>query len=182
MSDWMTAPLVSRRPETLAALPCRAPRADDAEALARLMLDAYRGTIDDEGATIDDARAEVEKLTSGKFGTFLGQFSRVFLDENAAQGGDGLADRPAGLASAVLLTHHRGQPFIAFVMTAPAWKRRGLARCGMIRALNALFDAKETEVSLVVTRANTPAVDLYTSLGFVVSSPRSAGEANENRP
>jgi hypothetical protein len=35
------------------------------------MLESYRGTIDDEGETLDDARSEVRRTFDGDYGTFL---------------------------------------------------------------------------------------------------------------
>ena len=49
---------VAAVPNTLAGA-LRQPTLADAEPLAELMLDAYRGTIDDGGETIDNARDEV---------------------------------------------------------------------------------------------------------------------------
>ena len=45
------------------------------------MLDAYRGTIDDEGETLEDALAEVDRTFAGEYGEFLGAFSRVIERE-----------------------------------------------------------------------------------------------------
>ncbi len=216
--DWMTARLAERRDEPeFVACALRGPSGADAEAIAVLMLDSYRGTVDDSGETIEDARREVGKLLSGEYGEFLASFSFVFEDCSAealrspfgarasegqgpgvslAPPGDSLNPRqqprgpsgqggaPAGgavqglsgagggaeraFAAATLVTRVKGEPFVAFSMTAPAWKRRGLARAGLVRAMNRLREAGETQVSLVVTRANEPAVRLYESLGFAV--------------
>jgi ribosomal protein S18 acetylase RimI-like enzyme len=53
-------------------------------------------------------------------------------------------------------------------MTAPSHKRQGIARAGMQQAIAALAARGATQVQLIVTRANTPAVRLYGSLGFRV--------------
>lgn len=167
--DWMTARLADRRDEPeVAACALREPAGADAEMLAVLMLESYRGTVDDSGETIDDARREVGKLLGGEYGEFLPRVSLVF--EDAA--GAGAAARE--LAAATLVTRVKGEAFVAFSMTAPAWKRRGLARAGLARVMNRLRAAGETQVSLVVTRANGAAVGLYESLGFVVV-PRERG-------
>lgn len=159
--DWMTcnlhlpiplAPVVSAVPRLLSP--------DDAEPLARLMLDAYRGTVDDGGETLDDARGEVRKLLMGEFGPFDATNSTLWFDADA-------------LAAATILTQTRGShpdPFLAFSMTAPHAQRQGLARAGLIRVMQQLRAAGHARLHLVVTRANTRAVSLYRSCGFVVSA------------
>jgi ribosomal protein S18 acetylase RimI-like enzyme len=131
----------------------RHPSADDADALALLMLDAYRGTIDDhEGSTLGDARAEIRETLRGSYGDFLPACSDV-------------VERDGRLVAATLVTRYEGVPFLSFAMTDPAWKRRGLARAGLCRAINALVALGETELRLVVTEGN-PAEGLYASMGF----------------
>lgn len=147
----------------------RMPTAGDAAGLARLMLDAYAGTIDDEGASLEDAQSEVAKLFAGEFGAFDAEASLVV--ERAGTG---------TLASATLITRNTGsmkgpiglpigvgEAFLAFSMTAPADKRQGLARAGLIAVMARLHRRGEARLHLVVTRGNVAAV-LYESLGFVV--------------
>jgi GNAT superfamily N-acetyltransferase len=132
----------------------RTPSNQDAESLAHLMLDAYRGSIDDAGETIDDARAEVAKLLSGAYGRFDPDASEVVLHDDT-------------LVAATLLTHYEGSPMLAFSLTAPGWRRRGLARGGIERAVRRLREAGYASLSLAVTVGNGPAERLYVSLGFV---------------
>jgi ribosomal protein S18 acetylase RimI-like enzyme len=131
----------------------RAIRGDDAEALAGLMLDAYRGTIDDGGESIDDARSEIRRLFDGNYGE---------LDLAASE----VIERQGVIVSATIVTTYEGAPMIAFSMTAPGWKRRGLARAGLVRAMSRLRDAGAARVFLAVTSGNVPAEALYASLGF----------------
>lgn len=128
-------------------------RPDDVDALAALMLDAYRGTADDAGESLDDARLEVAKTFAGAYGSFDADCSCVLVQHGLA-------------LSATLVTHWRGRPLIAFTFTRAGFKRRGLARQCMTAAMTALQAAGEDEVDLVVTLANAPAVALYRSLGF----------------
>lgn len=65
------------------------------------------------------------------------------------------------------MTHYREHPLIAFTMTRPDRKGRGLSRAAMCRSLAALAGAGEPHVDLVVTEGNEPARHLYVSLGFV---------------
>lgn len=135
------------------ALPLRAPRDEDRIALARLMLAAYAGTTDDEGGTEADALAEVDRTFAGGYGAFLGDMSRV-------------VEVDGRIASAALVTRWRDRPLLAFSMTLPDCKRRGLARACLLGAIDALRAAGERELVLVVTRANEAAVRLYEGLGF----------------
>lgn len=166
-------PLAPARHVDAALSGARVPVASDAAALARLMLDSYAGTIDDAGETLQDAVGEVAKLLAGDFGAFDAAASLVVQ-----------RDGPAGrsLASATLITRNTGtmkgpigvtigvgEAFLAFSMTAPAFKRQGLARAGLVAVMSRLRDQGEARLHLVVTRANLPALRLYESLGFVVA-------------
>lgn len=144
----------------------RAPVAGDAAGLARLMFDAYAGTIDDAGESLEDAQREVAKLFAGEFGAFDAEASLVV--ERAGTG---------TLASATLITRNTGsmkgpigvgEAFLAFSMTAPAFKRQGLARAGLIAVMARLQQRGEARLHLVVTRGNVAAL-LYESVGFVVA-------------
>jgi GNAT superfamily N-acetyltransferase len=131
----------------------RTPRETDLEGLAALMLDAYRGTIDDEGGTLDLARDEVAKVLRGEYGAFMPEASDV-----ACVGDE--------IVAATLVTRWRDEPLVAFSMTAATWKRRGLARASLVRALHRLRASGEARVRLVVTAGNEPAERLYLSLGW----------------
>ena len=133
----------------------RAPVAADAGALARLMLAAYAGSVDDEGEDEAAALIEVHKTFGGDYGAFDAASSKLVV-------------RADELLHAALITRWQGVPFVAFAMTAPGARRRGLARVGLVAAMQDLRDQGETELRLVVTLANLPARSLYESLGFVV--------------
>ncbi len=132
---------------------CRTPGPGDTEALARLMLAAYRGSVDYEGEDEAQSLVEIGKTMAGEYGAFDGACSRVI-------------DGDAGLVSAALLTRWRQRPFVAFSMTDPRFTRMGYARATLVSAMHALRAAGETELSLVVTLANEPAIALYRGLGF----------------
>jgi ribosomal protein S18 acetylase RimI-like enzyme len=128
-------------------------RDGDADALAALMLEAYRGTIDDEGETLEGARTEVRRTFAGDYGDFLPRFSLVAHDD----------DR---LVGAALITLWESVPFVAFTMTQPDTKDRGLATALTGRSLASLREAGYSEVRLTVTEGNEPALRVYEKLGF----------------
>jgi RimJ/RimL family protein N-acetyltransferase len=147
----LCAPVVAR-PAPADPL-ARAPTPADADALAALMVDAYRGTIDDDGETPDDAREAVQDLFDGDFGALQWAVSEV-------------VERDGRVVAATLITRWEERPFVAFTMTAPGHQRQGLARAGLVRAINRLAAAGETVLRLMVTQGNTRAEALYESLGF----------------
>ncbi len=90
---------------------------------------------------------------SGDYGEFLPDCSEII-------------ERDGKPVSATLVTRYQGKPLLAFSFTAPDWKRHGLARAGLLRAMDRLCELGETELGIVVTRGNEPAEALYASLGF----------------
>jgi len=126
---------------------------EDAPALAVLMLEAYSGTVDDEGETLHDAENAVKALFAGQFGVFDAEASVAFRGES-------------GFDAATVVTAHEGTPLLAFSMTHPRAVRRGLARRGLRHAIGVLARAGRSELRLVVTDANDRAVPLYLHEGF----------------
>lgn len=78
----------------------------DAEALGQLMHDSYRGTVDDEGETVEQSVEEIRAALKGKYGELLVGCS--FLIEDSS--------KPV---SAALTTLWESRPLLAFVMTHP---------------------------------------------------------------
>jgi len=145
---------------------CRAvSAAGDLLAVSQLMLDAYRGTIDDDGETLEDAMSEVQKTFASEYGTFWEDCS--FLIER-----DGQA------LSAILVTLWREAPIISFVMTHPSAKNQGLAALLIKQSINALLARGYTELYLFVTKGNLAAQHLYEKLGFRVVSTGFVAEVN----
>lgn len=154
----MRRKLVRQLDQPLPAAPddkgSRALRPSDAEALAVLMFSAYRGTVDDAGEGPSEARAEVDRLLGGGYGG---------VDFAASE----VIERDGRVVCATLVTVYEGYPLVAFSMTDRDWKRRGLARGGLLRAMHRLRAGGATKVQLAVTAGNTPAENLYEALGFV---------------
>jgi ribosomal protein S18 acetylase RimI-like enzyme len=125
----------------------------DTSALGTLMLAAYRGTVDDEGETLQDAVAEVENVLGGSYGPFASDASLVTED------GDGLVG-----ASLVAIADSR--PLLLYLVVRPDAKGRGVGTSLVVGTGNALREAGHAELDLFVTQANEPAVNLYRKLGF----------------
>lgn len=151
--------------------------AEDSERLALLLLESYRGTVDDEGETLDDARRAVASLIAGEFGAV--DWAASFVVEHQGM-----------VVSATIVTRDRvapkplsaGEAFLAFSMTAPEFQRRGLARAGLVRLIELLRQRDEPRLHLVVTRTNLRAVRLYRSLGFEDGPVGSEGARSSPAP
>lgn len=139
----------------------RAVTHDDIPALAQLMLDAYRGAIDDEGETLADALAYVR-------GTFAGEQSGRMLEPCSF-----VIEEQGMPLGAILVTEWEGAPLVANVMTAPQARNQGMATVLLRQAMNALLAHGYTELYLFVTEGNSPAQHVYQALGFEVIEARS---------
>lgn len=131
-------------------LALRQPVPADVEALAELVLAAYRGTIDDEGEDLEDARAFVVQS----------------FNESPLLGSSWLACAEGQPVAAVLLRRWREQPLVTFVVTLPAYKGQSLASLLVRRALSSLARAGETQLVAFITEGNTPSERLFARLGF----------------
>ena len=130
----------------------RHPVAADAEALARLMLDTYVGTIDYDGESIEEAREEV-----------AGYLDREpLLDASWIRVGD----EDVVSASLVGWWRDRACPLVSYVMTTPAMKSRGHAGDLLARSLASLVQARHHEVRAVITQGNTPSEIVFARAGF----------------
>ena len=145
------------------AFTVRHPADDDLDDLAALMLDAYRGTIDADGSeTLEDARTEVRGFFGSTSGEPMLEHSYLALDGER-------------LVGAVLVSRFEGTPLLAYAMTAPSHKGRGLATGLTGRALASLRGAGDRQMHLWVTAGNADAEHIYERLGFrdVHTSPPS---------
>ncbi len=140
-----------RRRAVPAGLATRGIEATDRDALAQLMLDAYRGTIDYEGETLVEASSEVDEWFAG---------SPLLAHSFAAAADDGLVS-----ANLVMTMHN--QPFIALVMTHPLVKRQGYGAAVVQATLESLRDAGHRRVVFYITDGNTASEALFTSLGAI---------------
>jgi hypothetical protein len=146
------------RPEpglSLGYMIIRSPQVVDLEDLTRLMVDAYKGTIDD-WETHEDALNEVRAYFSGeRGGPQLMDCSKVY-------------ELRKKIVSACLIAESTELqiPVIAYIMTSAEMKRQGLARSLLITTLRGLRDLEYTEAQAVITDGNAPAEQLFIQTGF----------------
>ncbi|MFN8439718.1 MAG: GNAT family N-acetyltransferase [Caldilineaceae bacterium] len=144
-----------------AALPAtpalRNPTHEDADTLAALMLDAYIGTIDYDGETLEDSKAEINRLLSGAHGDFLSEHSWLCSD------GDEILS-----ACLVCFWPVRQVPLIGYVFTSAQAKGRGLAHLVLNRSLRSLAATGYQDVHAFITEGNTPSERLHRKAGFAV--------------
>ena len=150
----------SEGPLTKANFQIRTVQTSDASSLAELMLDAYRGTVDDDGETLDDALAEVNAFFAGERG---GQpWGQPWLEMSY------LAFVDSRLVGACLAGEwsERQSPIIAYVLTSANWKKRGIGRQLLYKVLKDLSSKGYPEVRAVITEGNKPSENLFLQIGF----------------
>jgi hypothetical protein len=127
----------------------------DYHSLGSLMLEAYRGTIDYEGETLEDSIGEVKGTLEGKYGTLIDSASYV-IEMNGT------------CAAAIFFTLNDKEkiPLLTFAMTHPAFKDKGMSKYLIRKSLNSLLDIGYKECFLVVTEGNQPAQAMYEKMGF----------------
>lgn len=137
----------------------RNPSIADQHILAELMLDSYRGTIDDDGETIDDAIREVDSYFSHQDSGWFDYSWLAFIENDLV------------CASLVGFWKDRNSPIIAYVMTNQQWKGKRLATIGVSRSLQSLAENNYTKVYAVITEGNFPSEQVFTRMGFKRSIP-----------
>lgn len=150
---WLDLKTYQLQKMRLTDLTLRNPTADDQGALAELMIDAYQGTIDYDGETIEDAAQEVERFWGGVSGVPLLDVSWSAWDGET-------------LVSACLVSFWEGGPLISYVMTRAEWKGRGLGSALLHQSLHSLVDHGYTEARAVITEGNTPSETIFLRAGF----------------
>jgi hypothetical protein len=128
---------------------------EDIPFLGQLMYNAYVGTIDYEGETLEEAVNEIAGLLDGKYGPFLSECSFVVTDKDC-------------LASAVLVTWFKEteMPLIAFAMTDPRFTNRGMSTFLLKMSINALVDQGYKQAFLVFTNGNHAIEKIVRKIGF----------------
>lgn len=119
------------------------------DALATLLLAAYRGTIDDEGEDLDDARDAIDHY----LGIIVRDHSIVVTE----------AGIPVAISFVVVVG---GVHYIDPVAVDPSHKRRGIGRACVVASLRSMADASLSEVGATITDGNVASERLFHGLGF----------------
>jgi len=127
------------------------------EALAQLMLEAYRGTVDDAGETLADALREVGAFWAGTSGM-------TPWPEHSL----GLVGPQDTVVAACLVGEWQSRrvPLIAYVLTHPNWQRQGLASRLLAQVLYQLQQCQQWPVYAVITVGNRPSEALMVRADF----------------
>jgi len=142
-------------PDPLMGTVWRNPSLADKQILAELMLDSYRGTIDYDDETIEDAVNEV--------GSYYSRLSDPLWLESSWLG---LIDNELTCACLVDFWKERRVPLISYIMTVSRWKGKQLATTAVLHTLQSLANKNLAEVRAVITEGNLPSEKVLTRLGF----------------
>jgi L-amino acid N-acyltransferase YncA len=146
-SEYLLAPIPHLEPDP--AITTRPVARTHRAAIARLVLDGYRGTIDDEGEDLDDALAAVDTWFA------------LLLPDHSTEIVDGTEIVAISFVVAV-----DGRPYIDPVVVASRRKRRGLGRHAVAASLASLATAGFDSVGATVTDGNVASERLFARLGF----------------
>jgi len=151
-SEYRLSPIATEPPPV--KLLTREVNGTDRNALAALMLDAYRGTIDDEGEDTADALAAVDYYLA----EMQQQHSFVVIE----------SDRVVAMAFVTVVD---GVHYVDPIVVASERKRTGLGRQAVRMLLNSLATAGITEVAATITDGNIASENLFVGLGFTRQGP-----------
>lgn len=146
-SEYRLSPI--RVDATPPALTTVQPIEDLRDALATLMLDAYRGTVDDEGETHDDALLAVDYYLA----SIVRAHSFVVVD----------GDDPIAFSFVVVVD---GRHYIDPVVVGSGHQRRGVGRAVVRLSLASLAADDCIEAGAVITDGNVASERLFAGLGF----------------
>lgn len=130
---------------------------NDIVALGELLYEADLGTVDDEGFPVEDSIEEIKNTLTGKYGEFLESASFIAIENS----------KPI---AAVLFTFYEKEamPLLAFTMTHPNYKNKGLCKDLLQVAFAQLEKDNYLKCFLAVNAANLPAVAVYKRVGFEI--------------
>ena len=151
-SEYRLSPITVEPPSTERVM--RRVLDSDRHTLADLMLDAYRGTIDDEGEDLDDALTAVDRYLTGM------EHEHSFVVNEG--------DRVVAMAFATVVD---GVHYVDPIVVATDRKRTGLGRDAVRMLLDSLATAGVTDVGATITDGNTASERLFVGLGFSRRGP-----------
>ena len=146
-SEYRMSPIPVATPQC--SLKARHPVDTDRDALAALLLDGYRNTIDYDGEELDDAYVAIDEYLT----RIERPYSFVVFEQDIAVA--------FSFVVVVNETH-----YIDPVVVAPARKQRGLARATVQLCLASLAAAGIADVGAAITDGNIASERLFAGLGF----------------
>ena len=129
----------------------------DSKELAPLFHSAYHGSVDDEGENLQDWGEIIEDIKADKFGERIDDASFIICKNGE-------------LTSGIIIGLENDYPYIISLVTAPTYKRQGLAT-KLILSASKVLKEKYKELILYVNENNINAIDLYIKMGFVSEQP-----------
>lgn len=147
-------------PELGPALTLHEPSLLDVRSLAELVHDAYQGTIDYDGESLQQAEDEVASYFSRK-----DSLPMLTLSSVALSGGK--------IASACLVSklEKRGEPLITYLMTLTELKGKGLARYLAASSARKVEQSGYRGLRAFITEGNAASESVVAALGFVRLGP-----------
>ncbi|MGC6767293.1 GNAT family N-acetyltransferase [Enterococcus sp. LJL128] len=124
--------------------------------LGKMLWQAFQGTEDDQGETLEEMKQEVAETFSGKYGELLEEHSFIVMDASGH------------IEAAAMVTAFRKRlPLLVYLATAPEARKQGLAGVLLKTAAASLASMKYDELYLVVSNQNSAARNIYKHAGFV---------------
>ncbi|MBX3089132.1 MAG: GNAT family N-acetyltransferase [Cryobacterium sp.] len=136
-------------PEVPSEFTLRAVVDEDRDELACVLLDGYRGSVDDEGEVLADAVEAIDEYFS------IMKWQHGWALESAN-----------GIAAFAFVVVVGDRHYIDPLVTSPEFKRRGLAAKVVRAALRSLKAEGVRDVGAAITDGNIPSERLFASLGF----------------
>lgn len=126
---------------------------EDVPKVARTMLEAYRGTVDQQEETLVQAILEVEKIMDDGYGPFITEASYwIEMNDQAA--------------AVICINLWENRPLITEIYVNKDFQQQGLAHQLLKASMDCLYRMGYDEIDLYVTISNTSALKLYEKLGF----------------
>jgi GNAT superfamily N-acetyltransferase len=126
----------------------------DITKVATTMLEAYKGTLDQQEDTLQEVILEVEKIINDGYGPFIAEASYWIEINNEA-------------AAVICINLWNEKPLITEIYTGRKFLHQGMASTLIRKSMNTLKRMGYDEIILYVTAENSDALQLYEKLGFM---------------
>lgn len=127
---------------------------NDINELAISMLDAFIGTEDFHGETVEELGKEIRSVVESTFGTFIPDAS-LKIEKNGE------------IASTILISLYKGKPFVSELFTRKEYMNLGMATGLLKKSINTLISLGYNDLVLYVHPKNIEAINLYKKIGFI---------------